>query len=147
MRNAEVRTLFGQKRVSWERNLFLEFVLATSYGMINMTEREREMNCCVTEDRHGTPGSHGGGCKVVFRDGVPCAVVDIYRRFGGFTVSLIRVIILMMQTASTCETSVNIYQNTRYSIPEDSHLRAVDVLLYERSGSSGIEFRRHCVGM
>jgi hypothetical protein len=31
-------------------------------------------------------------------------------------------IALMMEAASTPETSVNFYQNTRFNIPEDSHL-------------------------
>jgi hypothetical protein len=33
-----------------------------------------------------------------------------------------RAIALMMETASTSETSVNFYQTTRSSIPEESHL-------------------------
>jgi hypothetical protein len=36
--------------------------------------------------------------------------------------SIISAIALMMETASTSETPVNIYQNTRRNIPEDSHL-------------------------
>jgi hypothetical protein len=36
--------------------------------------------------------------------------------------STIRVITLMMEAASTSETSVNFYQTTRRNIPEDSHL-------------------------
>jgi hypothetical protein len=36
--------------------------------------------------------------------------------------SLIEVIVLMMETVSTSETSVNFYQTTRRSISEDSHL-------------------------
>jgi hypothetical protein len=37
--------------------------------------------------------------------------------------SIIRVIALMMETASTSETSRNFYQTTRRNNPEDSHLR------------------------
>jgi hypothetical protein len=39
--------------------------------------------------------------------------------------SVIRVIALMMEAASTCETSVNFYQTTRRNNPEDSNLHAV----------------------
>jgi hypothetical protein len=40
--------------------------------------------------------------------------------------SIIRAIItLMMEAASTSETSVNFYQTTRHNNPEDSHLQAL----------------------
>jgi hypothetical protein len=38
--------------------------------------------------------------------------------------SIIREITLMMEAASTSETSVNFYQNTRRCNPEDSHLHS-----------------------
>jgi hypothetical protein len=36
---------------------------------------------------------------------------------------LLQGIALMMEAASTTETSVNFYETTRRNIPEDSHLR------------------------
>jgi hypothetical protein len=42
---------------------------------------------------------------------VPCSLVDVYRPIA-----------LMMEAASTSETSVNFYQTTRCYNPEDSHL-------------------------
>jgi hypothetical protein len=48
----------------------------------------------------------------VFWDVASCSLVEVYRRF----------IALMMEAASTAETSVNFYQNTRRNIPDDSHL-------------------------
>jgi hypothetical protein len=41
-----------------------------------------------------------------------------------FRVIALPVIALMMKAASTSETSVNFYQNTRRNSPEDSHLLA-----------------------
>jgi hypothetical protein len=41
----------------------------------------------------------------------PCSLVEVYR-----------LIVLMLETASTSETSVYFYQTTRRNIPEDSHL-------------------------
>jgi hypothetical protein len=38
------------------------------------------------------------------------------------TASIIRAIALMIETVSTSETSVNIYQTARLNISEDSHL-------------------------
>jgi hypothetical protein len=38
------------------------------------------------------------------------------------TLTLRAIIALMMEAASTSETSVNFYQTTRRNIPEDSHL-------------------------
>jgi hypothetical protein len=43
----------------------------------------------------------------------PCSLVEVYRRF----------IALMMEAASTSETSMNLYKTTRHKNPEDSHLR------------------------
>jgi hypothetical protein len=40
----------------------------------------------------------------------------------------IRLIALMMEAASTSETSVNFYQTTRRNIPEDSHLHIISIL-------------------
>jgi hypothetical protein len=54
----------------------------------------------------------------VFWDVVPCSVVDVYWRITGQWV----LIALMLDAASTSETSVNFYQTTRRNIPEDSHL-------------------------
>jgi hypothetical protein len=42
----------------------------------------------------------------------PCSLVEVYRRF----------IALMVEAASTSDTSVNVYQTTRRNIPEDSYL-------------------------
>jgi hypothetical protein len=54
----------------------------------------------------------------------PCSLVEVYRRFRGPCClhhqgdeSLI------MEAASTPETSVNVYQTTRHNNPEDSHLK------------------------
>jgi hypothetical protein len=56
----------------------------------------------------------------------PCSLVEVYRRFRGACClhhqgdeSLVA---LMMEAASTSETSVNFYQTTRCNTPEDSHL-------------------------
>jgi hypothetical protein len=46
-------------------------------------------------------GSHGGEYEDVFWDVAPCSLVDVYRRFSGTSI-----ITLMMEAASTCETSV-----------------------------------------
>jgi hypothetical protein len=45
----------------------------------------------------------------------PCSLVEVYRGF--------RAITLMVEAASTSETSVNFYQITRRNNPEDSHLQ------------------------
>jgi hypothetical protein len=50
---------------------------------------------------------------------VPCSLVEIYRRFRG---ACCGAIFLMMEAASTSETSVKFYQTARLNIPEDSHL-------------------------
>jgi hypothetical protein len=52
----------------------------------------------------------------------PCSVVEVYQRFRG-TFFLHHQITLMMEVASTSETSVNFYQTTQCYNPEDSHLR------------------------
>jgi hypothetical protein len=58
----------------------------------------------------------------VFWDVASCCLVEIYRRFRGVAASIIGVIALIMEAASTSETSVNFYQTTRRYIPEDSQL-------------------------
>jgi hypothetical protein len=55
----------------------------------------------------------------VFWDVTPFRLVEVYIRFRG--ASCIHHA-LMMEAASTSETSVNFYQTTRLNIPEDSHL-------------------------
>jgi hypothetical protein len=54
----------------------------------------------------------------VFWDVAPCTVVA----------SVIRVIALMMEAASTSETLVNLYQTTRRNNPEDSHLQVTHIV-------------------
>jgi hypothetical protein len=49
----------------------------------------------------------------VFWDAAPCSRVEAARGL---------LIALMMEAASTSETSVNFYQTVRHNIPEDSHL-------------------------
>jgi hypothetical protein len=51
----------------------------------------------------------------VFWDVSPCSLVEVYRRF----------IALMMEAASSYETSVNFYQTTGRNNPEDSHLQII----------------------
>jgi hypothetical protein len=51
----------------------------------------------------------------VFWVAAPCILVEVYRRFRDI------VIALMMEAASTSETSVNFYQITRRYNAEDSH--------------------------
>jgi hypothetical protein len=52
-----------------------------------------------------------------------------------FTVSIIKAIItLMMEAASTSETSVNFYQTARHYNPEDSHLHTREYLKSYLSG-------------
>jgi hypothetical protein len=55
----------------------------------------------------------------VFSVVAPCRLVEVDRRFRGIAASLIT---LMMEAASTSETSLNFYQTTLHSNPEDSHL-------------------------
>jgi hypothetical protein len=57
----------------------------------------------------------------VFWDVVPCNLVEVYRHFRG-SCCLHHHGILMMEAASTFETSVNFYQATWCNIPEDSDL-------------------------
>jgi hypothetical protein len=56
----------------------------------------------------------------------PCILVEVYDISEVLAASIIRarglLIALMMEAASTSETSVNFYQNTRHNNPEDSHL-------------------------
>jgi hypothetical protein len=46
----------------------------------------------------------------------PCSLVEIYRRFRGAYIAL------MMEAASTSESSVNFYRTTRRNNQEDSNL-------------------------
>jgi hypothetical protein len=62
----------------------------------------------------------------VFWDGSPCSLVEVYRCFRGACYDEL-LIALMMETASTSETSINFYQTTRRNIPEDSHLHFATV--------------------
>jgi hypothetical protein len=59
----------------------------------------------------------------------PCRLVEVYRRFRDASCLYHQgddrpasIIALMMEAASTSETSVNFYQTTRRYNPEDSHL-------------------------
>jgi hypothetical protein len=49
-----------------------------------------------------------------------CSLVEVYRRLRN--ASIIRAIALMMEAASTSDTSVNFFQTTRRNNPEASHL-------------------------
>jgi hypothetical protein len=53
---------------------------------------------------------------------VPCSLVKVQRRFRVLAASIIRA--LLMDAASTSETSVNFYQTTRQNNPEDSHIQS-----------------------
>jgi hypothetical protein len=64
---------------------------------------------------------------VVFWVVAPCSLVKVYRRFRGL-------IALMMEAASTSETSVNFYQTTRRNNLEDSHLLSLWPVLISRQG-------------
>jgi hypothetical protein len=55
----------------------------------------------------------------VCRDVAPCSPVEVYQSFRRDCC----LIGLMMEAASTSETSVNFYQNTRCNIPEDNLLQ------------------------
>jgi hypothetical protein len=59
----------------------------------------------------------------------PCILVEVDRRFRDVRCLHHQVIIiaLMIEAASTSETSVNFYQATRRYNPEDSHLAAVRI--------------------
>jgi hypothetical protein len=45
------------------------------------------------------------------------------------------VIILLLETVTTTETSVNIYETTRCNIPEDSHFHTIITQPFPRSGN------------
>jgi hypothetical protein len=45
-------------------------------------------------------------------------------------------IVLMMEAASTCETSLNVFQTTRRYNPEDSHLQRIQIFTFRISLSS-----------
>jgi hypothetical protein len=57
----------------------------------------------------------------VFWDVAPCSLVEVYRRLR----VVCDVIALMMEAASSSETSVNFYQTARRNNPED-----IDLLQY-----------------
>jgi hypothetical protein len=52
----------------------------------------------------------------VFWDVAPFSLVEVYRRFRGAAISIIR---SMMEAVITSETLVNFYQITRRNNPED----------------------------
>jgi hypothetical protein len=52
----------------------------------------------------------------------PCSLVEVYRRFRAASIIRAMIMVLMMEAASTSETSVNFYQTIRCYNPEDSHL-------------------------
>jgi hypothetical protein len=53
----------------------------------------------------------------------PCSLLEVYRRFSGACRLHHQVLIaLMIEAASTSETSVKLYQPTRHNNPEDSQL-------------------------
>jgi hypothetical protein len=56
----------------------------------------------------------------VFWDVLPCSQIDVDRRFRGAFPS--HLIALMMEAASTSQTTVDIDLTTRQNIPEDSEL-------------------------
>jgi hypothetical protein len=59
--------------------------------------------------------------------------------------SIVRVIALMMEAASTSVTSVNFYQTERRSNPEDSHLHKHFVLAFRNFSQQILPF--HCVAV
>jgi hypothetical protein len=62
----------------------------------------------------------------VFWDVAPCSLVEVYRRFrDACCLHYQSEIALMMEAASTFETSVNFYQKTRRNILEDGHLEII----------------------
>jgi hypothetical protein len=63
----------------------------------------------------------------VFWAVAPCSLVEVYRRFIGACSPFIKAIAVMMETASTSETSVSFYQTTRRNNSADSHLQLVDL--------------------
>jgi hypothetical protein len=71
------------------------------------------------QDSREISGSHGSSVKMaVFWVVAPCSLVEVYRRFRA-TCCLLS---LMMEAASTSETSVHFYQTTLRNSSEDSHL-------------------------
>jgi hypothetical protein len=58
----------------------------------------------------------------VFWLAAPCILVEVYRRFR--VACCLHHQALMMEAASTSETSVNFYQTTWHYNPEDSHLHS-----------------------
>jgi hypothetical protein len=67
-------------------------------------------------------GSHGGECEDDC-SGILHRVV--WYKFTSVSEVLAATIIRAMEAAGFSETSVNIYQTTRRSIPEDSHIRVL----------------------
>jgi hypothetical protein len=59
---------------------------------------------------------------------VPCSLIEVYHVSEVFAASIIRamliMIALMVEAASTSETSANLYQTARCNNPGDSHLHA-----------------------
>jgi hypothetical protein len=69
---------------------------------------------------------HTAASMVIFWVVVQCNVVEIYRHFRGVRYFHYQgdasIIALRMEAACISETSVNLYQITRISNPEDGHL-------------------------
>jgi hypothetical protein len=57
-----------------------------------------------------------------FWDIAPCSIVEVDRRFRASYFLHHRFIDLMMEAVCTSETSVNLYEATRHSIPEGCHI-------------------------
>jgi hypothetical protein len=59
---------------------------------------------------------------------------EVYQRFRGACCIHHQIIIaLMIEAASTPETSVNIYQTTRRNNPEDSHLHPTNLFTWNKA--------------
>jgi hypothetical protein len=72
----------------------------------------------------------------VLWDVAPCRLVEVYRRFrDACCFHLQSLFALMMEAASTSETSVNSYQTTRRNIPEDIHLHIAFVRIWSLAKS------------
>jgi hypothetical protein len=73
----------------------------------------------------------------VFWHIAPCCLV-VYRRYRGACCLHHQgeefIIALMMEAASTSETSVNFYQTVRHNIPEDSHLHSNESSAFRKAG-------------
>jgi hypothetical protein len=70
----------------------------------------------------------------------PCSLVEADRRFRG-VYSIVRSI-LMIESVSTSETSVNFYETTRRNIPEGRHLhtrRRENLKSHEKNGDLELE--------